>query len=340
MGKYYDLIMSPLKDSYTYCFNQCWQNQLNKLEKPYSDAIQLRIGNHLRAKLTCWGAALNADCVSDIDLNRVAVVSSYIEMLHKASIIIDDVIDDDDARHSQKAFHIEFGKQRAFIFSMALLARGMSGINEVFKNTNCHYNSINLYSNTIYNMAVGCIEELSLDTTSRYDIERIRKIISLETIELIKNSFVLGFWATSDSPNNPVENRVIEIGENCGYMFQVLNDLEPFSSEEKNRSYKGGRNIDLNRDRKNYIVSYIFGAATQIEKQNLLTLTGQELHSYVMTLYEKYSVLQSIISEVRSIQQQTDRQIINLQSVGVNDEYIEDFRKFVSEMIEICFSRL
>ena len=45
MGQYYDLIMGQGEGSFTNNFNICWSKQLDQMPKPYSDALQLRIGN-------------------------------------------------------------------------------------------------------------------------------------------------------------------------------------------------------------------------------------------------------------------------------------------------------
>ena len=86
MGEFYDLIMNPTSGYFSQQFNYCWQQQLDQFPKPYSEALQLRIGNQLRPKLTCWGASFSVNQACDIDLKRVAEIASYIEMLHKASI--------------------------------------------------------------------------------------------------------------------------------------------------------------------------------------------------------------------------------------------------------------
>lgn len=339
MGQYYDLIMGRGENSFTNSFNVCWSKQLDQMSKPYADALQLRIGNQLRPKLTCWGAAFNTQQARELNLPQVAEVASYVEMLHKASIIIDDMIDMDDARHGKKAFHAEFGRNKAVIFALALIGRGSAGINDIFQHTKSNQQSVALYSQTIYRMAVGCLEELELDPASRYDTERIRHIIDLETISLIKNSLLLGYWSNCGTDLS-MEQAVVEIGENCGYIFQILNDLEPFSSAEKNRAYKGSWNMDLDRDRKNIVVAYIYGAASRREKQLLNSLSGEELYTLVLELYKKYSIYSEICDEARGLEHQTDNLIASLRHLSRTAGSLDDFRIFVHEMVEICFSKL
>lgn len=339
MGQYYNLIMGRGENTFTNCFNACWSKQLDQMPKPYTEALQLRIGNQLRPKLTCWGAAFNTTQVDELDLSQVAVIASYVEMLHKASIIIDDMIDQDDARHGKKAFHTEFGRDKAVIFALMLLGKGFSGINEVLHRTQSSYQSVALYSQTICHMAEGCLEELDLNPLSRYDVDRIRRIINLETISLIKNSFLLGYWSNCGM-DLKIEQNMVKIGENCGYIFQILNDLEPFSDIDKNSAYKGDRNIDMNRDRKNIAVAYIYGAASKQERKSLTDLSGDALYSLVLELYEKYSIFDEICNEARALEQQTNDLITALYQLRPHTDSLDDFKIFVHEMVEICFSKL
>ncbi|MBD5101425.1 MAG: hypothetical protein HDT27_01775 [Subdoligranulum sp.] len=339
MGQYYELIMGQGKNSFSHSFNACWSKQLDQMPKPYADALQLRIGNQLRPKLTCWGAAFNTCQAHELNLSQISEVASYVEMLHKASIIIDDMIDMDDARHGKKAFHAEFGRNEAVIFALALLGKGAAGINDVFQHTRSSQQSATLYSQTIYRMAVGCLEELDLDPVSRYDTDRIRRIIDLETISLIKNSLLLGYWSNCGTDQD-IERTVVEIGKNCGYIFQILNDLEPFSSAEKNSVYKGAWNVDMDRDRKNIAVAYIYGAACKREKHLLASLTGDELFTFVLELYKKYSIFDEICDEARGLEYQTDDLITALRQSSKPAGCLDDFKNFVHEMVEICFSKL
>jgi len=340
LGQYYDLIMNPVKGSFSAHFNECWSALLDEFAVPYADAVQLRIGNQLRPKLTCWGAAFNTDNANELDLKNIAFVAAYIEMLHKASIIIDDMVDGDDARHGKKAFHIEFGRDRAQIFALALLGKGLAGINTIFENSKAHFRSVDLYSNTIYKMAMGGLEELNLDASTRFDVEKVNRIINLETISLIKNSMVLGYWSNFDTQGSSIEDTIVEIGSNCGYIFQILNDLEPFSSLEKNMLYKGGQNIDINRDRKNIAVAYIFGAATKKEKKHLLELEAEHLQMCLFDLYTKYSVYDRICAEARALERESVALLMNSRDIYPHTASFQDFQAFITDMVDICFSKL
>ncbi len=339
MGAFYDIVMSSKPNSFQELFNMQWNQSLDCLDLKYANAIQMRIGNQLRPKLTCWGAAIHSNSPEDIDLNLVAKIAASIEMLHKASIIIDDMIDHDDARHGKQTFHLQYGEDRATIFALVLIGKGASALSEIFTGRSFYTKCLQLYTETIKRMATGCLYELDLDRITRFESKRIKEIIDFETISLIKNSLLLGYWSHGDE-NKVIEKIIIEIGKDCGYIFQVLNDLEPFACMEKNQKYKGGENIDINRNRKNIAVAYIFGAATNREKDKLLAADDVELQKMLFDLYTKYCVHKMLSNEVALLVKSILIQADQMPQNGVMKECINDFKTFINEMVSICFSRL
>ena len=338
MGAYYDFIMESSSGSFSDVFSFTWRQKLSELNFECTNAMQLRIGNQLRPKLSCWGAAIGVQCINDIDVARIAETAAYVEMLHKASIIIDDMIDRDTARHGQHTFHIQYGTDTAIIFSLLLIAKGMEGINRLFNDKSYLCDGVGLFANTICKMAKGGLRELELNQTTQYDLHAIREIIDFETVSLIKNSLLIGYW-TSKNVITQVGETIERIGKNSGYIFQIFNDLEPFSCIDKNALYKGGSNIDLNRNRKNIVAAYIYGAASQSEKRRMKNLFGDEQQSYLLSLYRKYSILEIILNECNVLENDIKDQIKYL-APYCTPLCLDDFLLFVEKMISICHSKL
>ena len=338
MGVYYDFIMEPLPGTFSDIFSKTWKIKLSELGFECSNALQLRVGNQLRPKLTCWGAAIGSKNIGEIDIACVSEVASFIEMLHKASIIIDDMIDQDDARHGQHTFHLQYGTDTTAIFALLLIAHGTEGINNVFVDKDRSYNGVKLFANTVSRMAQGGLRELELSQSERFDLQNIRNVIDYETVSLIKNSFLLGYW-TSRSIVPQIEDIIENIGKNSGYIFQIYNDLEPFSCIEKNIAYKGGNNIDLNRNRKNIVAAYIYGASNTKEKEQMKGLTGDTLQSLLMSLYTKYSIYELVSEECHTLESGIFALLDELTSFCVAP-CLNDFKVFIQKMVSICRSKL
>ena len=106
-------------------------------------------------------------------------------------------------------------------------------------------------------MSLGELKELNIDIGTLYDSQLAKEIIDLETSPLIANSLLLGYFAGNGN-NCDVEKTFSEIGYDSGYIFQVMNDLEPFCQQNKLREHKGRLNTDIGQSKKNIAVSLLY----------------------------------------------------------------------------------
>ena len=191
---YYDFIMGNSEESMNNFFHKKWIAFLDELEVPYGKAIQLRIGNHLRPLLVYWGNAFAAHSINTICVDAATEMALCVEIMHKTSIIIDDLIDSDEKRHNRAAFHKQYSSEEAIIFAIYFLGKAFCKMNELsFHYPTLKNISLDIFSKTLCMMTNGCLQELTLTEDSRYDIQAISNIISMETSALIKNSALLGF---------------------------------------------------------------------------------------------------------------------------------------------------
>lgn len=340
-SSYYDLIMGNSDDSMSTVFHKKWITFLDELDVPYGKAIQLRIGNHLRPILVYWGNAFAADSMNAICVDAATEMALCVEIIHKTSIIIDDLIDLDEKRHNRAAFHKQYSPEEAVIFAVYFLGKAFGKMNEL----SVHYPNLknvssDIFSKTLCTMASGCLQELTLTVDSRYDIQTISNIISMETSALIKNSALLGFLIS----RTPTQEQMIllnNIGDKVGFLFQAMNDLEPFSSYKNISLHKGSFNIDFERSRKNLIVAYIYGMCCTKEKQQLKEIKNSpEAIPYIMELYNKYNIFNIVQNDLKNVEGQVDSMIDQLAIQHVNKQCLDDFHKFFMEIINIANEKL
>ena len=120
-------------------------NFLEKFDSYWNDTIrimgiqsaQLSTGNRLRPQICFWGylATVNPDVVISHDYSTVANVAVSIEMIHKASLLIDDWIDNDNQRHGEPTFHVEYDSQQAVLFALNMIGNAMERLKNVFSGT-------------------------------------------------------------------------------------------------------------------------------------------------------------------------------------------------------------
>lgn len=324
---YYETIMGNASFCFLPTFNRLWNEEISTQNFPYTNALQINNGNRLRPLLMAWGYYANCSFENNI---HIANYSISIELIHKSTILFDDLIDEDIARHGLETFHIQYSEAEALLYATYILNRGLFLMHEKDMNVNTMHTSILL--KTIDNIFKGGIKEVS-SKDSVFNISDVKEIISLETTSLIETSFVLGYMLSFDRFLG-VPDDIFNIGKKCGYCFQVLNDIEPFSAPNINKKYKGTTNYDFGKHRKNIVISYLYGACTPHERKQI---TSTSDFSYVRTLADKYKTVQSLIEDVETNIQSINQSVSNLKSE--HSEFCSDFTKFLVDMFKICFDK-
>ncbi len=336
---YYEYIMGDSDKSIKYLFHKEWIAFLDSIHLPYSKALQLRIGSHLRPLLVYWGYFLGSDIEKIQNLNQITDLALCVEMIHKISIIVDDLIDQDIRRHNASTFHIQYSKEETIIFAVYMIGTAFEKLNctaEKFPQLSEYF--MKLYSQTLRIMAEGCLEELRLDTKSRFDLTKIHSVISMETSTLIKNSLLFGYTSSKYYSNTGI--LIIEdIGDKVGYLFQVMNDMEPFTSANNLTAHKGSLNLDFERSRKNMVLPYIYGSCSIKEKERLLS--PSDFHTaYILELYSKYKIEKIMMDDLVRIENQIAKRFIDLEKQLTNQNCLNDFICFYNNIIKIGKARL
>lgn len=326
MGKYYTEIMGTNLSNFLPKFNHKWEQELVSHKMPYCNANQIRKGNRLRPIILAWGYYINT---SIINHEYIADFAICIELIHKASILLDDLIDNDNARHGSNTFHIEYSKEEAILYAIFLINRSLSIMYEKDSTKNSLY--VLTLLKVIDSMSRGGIKEVS--SNGFFTIKNVVEIINLETTTLIENSFFLGYQLSNRSTSQ-MPKEVINVGHLCGYCFQVLNDIEPFLAPEINRKYKGSLNNDFEKNRKNIVISHLYGACSKKERNELLNKNDFD---FVYHLIYKYKIIDLILEDINC------KKISIKESLSFFKEqhpkYYLDFAQFLDNMFCICFQK-
>lgn len=328
MIDYYDLIMGAASKCFIPTFNELWKNEIKSHKLPYGNALQIETGNRLRPLLMAWG--YYANCRMDNN-GFIADYAISIELIHKASILLDDLLDNDIARHEKATFHIQYSEADALLYAIYLLNRSITRIHH--RDIDNHFIHTPVLLKIIDNMTRGGIKEMC-SPESIFDIKEVKEIIDLETVSLIENSFVLGYQLSSQ-PSTNVPEDIVNIGRLCGYCFQILNDIEPFSAPEINQKYKGNMNYDFSKHRKNIVIAFLYGICSQKERKKMREKSSS--FTYICTLVEKYDVLSTLLNEVEIEITNILQCITRLNDTNVS--FYNDFKKFIFNMFKICYHK-
>lgn len=334
-------IMSQSPSGFLGQFNSYWSNSLTELSELVIDPTQLTSGNHLRPLLLAWGYCMPVPCNEAIDFDHILDVACAVEAIHKASIIVDDIIDEDNARRGIPAFHVTNGTDKAIVSAVYLLAFSAEKLKAAQTNVGLDI-LFSIYSETIKNMSLGALREENA-SHNQSDLLSIRQIIDMETSILIKNSFYIGYLYGMQkhglSSSEKMKSLILNIGDKCGYIFQILNDMEPFWGINKNKLYKGNANLDITKSRKNIAMAYLFEKLSLKERETLLTAIDDHDFDKIMFLLESHHIAECILTEVQTLRGCIYQWIEEITLTLHNETWAEEFQNFFNLLITTCLER-
>lgn len=316
-------------------FNEDWEKFLTACEPTLSEAKQLHIGNHIRPQLACWGFMINKKPGDNQDYSKISRLAVSIEAIHKASVIIDDIIDGDTKRRGQPCMHTDFGEYQTVFFAVCMLAEGIAQVEQLFSGDQqrVYARIVNTLCGTIHAMCKGAIAEISATAEQQIDLSFVQTIIDCETAQLIQNSLYMGFLLANES-NETLGDILSAIGAKCGYIFQVMNDLEPFCNPHYIKEYKGAVNSDFVRARKTIVLPHLYRMCSKEDKSVLMNAVHtQNQFDNVLLLFEKYAVREMIAEEIEDIYRSLQDLLNRISQLG-RPEWAEYFYIFAEELQE------
>lgn len=157
--------------------------------------------------------------------NDITAIACAVEMLHSATLLHDDVLDDADLRRGKPAAHVRFGTTEAILAGDVLLALANKlGAEYDIPRLN------SLLAQGIMATAEGEILELAHTKAPTADRDQYMRIIIGKTARLIETACRLG--AALASRDRAVEDAAGEYGLNLGIAFQLVDDALDYTVPE------------------------------------------------------------------------------------------------------------
>lgn len=342
--KYYDKIAKNESGSFLNRFDIAWNEFLDNMNLKYTNSSQLHVGNRLRPIMTCWGYLHCHNIDAPIDFHYIADIAVSLEALHKASVIIDDVIDGDTMRRGTNCLHVEYSENEAVFFSVCMISSAIDNLNQKLKmnnNKSLGTNTVSLLCNTIFLMCKGALMEITSTEPDRLNKKRIKDIIDLETSTLLKNSLLIGYIASDQNYNPDMRNVIEKIGDRCGFIFQVLNDLEPFCNPKYIKEHKGNLNSDYLKSRKNIVIPYMYEVLSAKEQKNFEeNLNNSGNFDVIQDIFEKKQLRNYIMNDIVDLHKLINKEIDTMALWCNNTLWLTSFKDFVAFLIDYCISVL
>jgi len=175
--------------------------------------ILRRKGKQMRPLLVFLTARLNG-----VIAESTFVAATFIELLHTASLVHDDVVDDAHERRGALSINALWNSKIAVLVGDYMLSKGM--LISVEKN---RFDMLEIVSEAVKSMSEG--ELLQLQKARKLNIteEDYFKIISRKTAALVSACTACGARSVTDDPETI--QLMKDFGENIGIAFQIRDDL-------------------------------------------------------------------------------------------------------------------
>jgi len=213
--------------------NRIIGTELKTFEKKFAEAVKSdaplldtimryvikRKGKQLRPMFVFLSAKLHGE-VNEATYRAAALV----ELLHTATLVHDDVVDDSPERRGFFSINALWNKKIAVLVGDYLLSKGL-----LLSTENNDFEHLHILSEAVKKMSEG--ELLQLEKARKLNLKEdiYFEIIRNKTASLLASACGVGAYSTSKDAE--ITNKMKEFGEKVGVAFQIKDDLFDYGNE-------------------------------------------------------------------------------------------------------------
>ncbi len=151
--------------------------------------------------------------------------ASLVEILHTATLVHDDVVDDSMERRGFFSVYALWKAKATVLIGDYLLAKGL-----LVSLENNDYRILHILSDAVRKMSEGELLQMEKARSLNIREEIYYDIIRNKTASLLASACAAGAWSTSN--NESTTEKVKLLGEKTGMAFQIKDDLFDYASEK------------------------------------------------------------------------------------------------------------
>lgn len=268
---------------------------------------------------------LSAKCHGEINENTYRA-AAFIELLHTATLIHDDVVDDSDKRRGLFSLNALWKNKIAVLVGDYLLSKGM-----LLALENKDYQMLDTISETVKAMSEG--EIYQMEKARRMDIteEDYYDIIRRKTASLISSCCVLGALSV-DAAESQVE-KMRKFGTSAGIAFQIKDDI--FDYQINNKTGKPAGN-DIQEHKMTLPLIHLLKIIDKSERRNIIRKIkyhSDEVETR-MSIINKVHENNCLVYAEQKMNDFVDEALSQLDDIN-NDEALVSLKK----LVDFCINR-
>ena len=261
-----------------------------KIEQFVADLNDKEVSG-LYAKLP-HGKRLRAKLILKIAGSGLSVVktAAIVEMIHAASLLHDDVIDDAYTRRSKPSLNALYGNKTAIMLGDILYSKGFLELNNISADV------AKIVSNAVVQLSLGELKDVSLSKTFNLDKEVYLEMIYQKTASLMEASA----GAAALLAGKPKE-AYMTYGRNLGLAFQMIDDILDITADTTTLGKPALHDFEEGKTTLPYI--YLYELLDVNEKEKLKSLHRKKLSSeeqlWIKAMMQKHQVVQKSYAEAK-----------------------------------------
>ncbi len=216
-----DIIRAPIRhelDEFESYFRSTIQSDIPLLSTIINYVLR-RKGKHMRPMFVFLAAKMNGDFNES-----TYMAASSIELLHTATLIHDDVVDESYERRGSFSINALWKNKLAVLVGDYILGQGL-----LLNINNDKYEFLKLISRSVRDMSEGEILQMRKSLKPDLNYDTYFEVIRKKTASLIGTSLAIG--AASVTNDKAVIERMFEIGLDVGIAFQIKDDIFDYQAK-------------------------------------------------------------------------------------------------------------
>ncbi len=238
------------------------------------------------------GKRLRAKLILKIAGNSLSVVktAAIVEMIHAASLLHDDVIDDAYTRRSKPSLNALYGNKTAIMLGDILYSKGFLELNNIGPDV------AKVISNAVVQLSLGELKDVSLSKKFNLDKDVYLEMIYQKTASLMEASAGAAALLAGKS-----KDAYMTYGRNLGIAFQMIDDLLDITADAATLGKPALHDFEEGKTTLPYM--YLYELWGRDEKEKLKSLHAKKLSSeeqlWIKMKMQEHQVIQKSYEEAK-----------------------------------------
>ncbi len=240
-------------------------------------------GKRLRAKLILKIAKSS---------EKAPLLAAIVELIHAASLLHDDVIDDAKSRRGEVSVNATEGSKVAIMLGDILYSKAYSEL------VSFEANIAKTISSSVTSLSVGEMMDVAMSQEFNTDEKKYLEMLYLKTSTLIEASA-----ASAAMLEGLDASKYALYGKNLGLSFQIIDDILDITSDEATLGKPALNDFVEGKATLPYI--YLYHSLDAVAKQKLLSLHRKKPTKdetiWLMEQFKKYGSIEKAYSEAKKL---------------------------------------